>query len=414
MKKKLDIAKWEFLEKVRSKAFLISLILMPVLMVGFAILPGLLASKPDTRIYTLGVIDETRELLPTFSKKLEEKYRIENDLPNYVIRNLWIGGDLNAVRQEAVQLVAKGEIYGFLYIPSDVMLNGKVEYRAENVSNFRIAERLSRTLEETLTEKKLIAAGFDASLIKELRTRIDLRSLKITEGGEEKESGFLQTFFGAYIFIMMLLFMVLSSGQLLIRSVVEEKTNRVMEVLLSSCSANDLMVGKILGLSALGLFQVAIWSLIGIALSLQLGTNIVAVEYLWLLAVYFVLGYLLYAAIFVGAGAPVTTEQEAQQITTYVSMTLVFPIVLAVPATQNPDSILIKVLSFIPFMTPSFMLLRISVQLPPVWEIVGTLVLLAVSVVVAMWGAGKIFRVAILSYGKRPTIPEMVRMLRTR
>jgi ABC-2 type transport system permease protein len=129
--------------------------------------------------------------------------------------------------------------------------------------------------------------------------------------------------------------------------------------------------------------------------------------------VYFALGYLMYAAIFVAAGSPVTTEQEAQQITSYVSLTLVFPIVLAVPAMQNPDSMLIKILTFFPLMTPAFMLLRIPIQMPETWEILTTIGLLLVSTLFCMWAAGKIFRIAILVYGKRPSLGELYHWLRT-
>jgi ABC-2 type transport system permease protein len=122
---------------------------------------------------------------------------------------------------------------------------------------------------------------------------------------------------------------------------------------------------------------------------------------------YFLLGYFLYAGIFVAAGAPVTTEQEAQQITSYVSLMLVFPIVLAVPAMQNPDATYIRVLSFIPLLTPAFMVLRMPIQMPPMWEILATLGLLAASVVGIMWVAGKIFRIAILVYGKKPSFRQL-------
>jgi ABC-2 type transport system permease protein len=249
--------------------------------------------------------------------------------------------------------------------------------------------------------------------VRNLTTDIDIRAIKVSGEGEESESGFLETFFSAYVFIMMLMFLVLTSGQLLIRSVVEEKSSRVIEVLLSSCSANDLMMGKILGLSGLGLLQILIWGVIGLAISLKFGSATVPPVNFLLLFVYFLLGYLLYAAIFVGAGSPVTTEQEAQQITTYVSLTLVFPIVLAVPAMQNPDSTLIKVLTFIPILTPAFMLLRISIQMPPTWEILTTIGILLMFTTFCMWAAGKIFRIAILVYGKRPTTGELIRWIRT-
>jgi ABC-2 type transport system permease protein len=173
------------------------------------------------------------------------------------------------------------------------------------------------------------------------------------------------------------------------------------------------MVGKILGLSGLGLLQIFVWGLIGMGFAMKSGANIFAIDQLLLSAVYVVLGYLLYSAIFVAAGSPVTTEHEAQQITQYVTLILVFPMVLAIPATQNPDSMLIKVLSFIPLLTPAFMIMRIPIQMPALWELLTTIVLLIVSGVFMMWAAGKIFRTAILVYGKRPTIPELIRWIRT-
>lgn len=413
MKKKFDIAKWEFLEKVRSKAFLVSLVLMPAIMVGFGVLPTLFASKGDDSSVVIGIIDETGMLLNSLAEKLDQKYRLPNDSPNYVLRNLGTDGTLENRRRNANQMVSTGVIEGYFYIPSEVLEKGVVEYRSENVANIRVVERFSRSIEEVILEKRLVEKGLGVNFLKEVGTKIDIKSLKIS-GEEERESGFLQTFFGAYLFIMMLMFMVLTSGQLLIRSVVEEKSNRVIEVLLSSCSPSDLMVGKILGLSGLGLLQLFIWLMIAAAISVKVGANILDVDHLFLMLVYFILGYLLYAAIFVGAGSPVTTEQEAQQITTYVSLTLVFPIILAVPAMLNPDATLIKILTFIPLLTPAFMLLRLTIQTPPAWEIVTTLSILLVSVVGAMWLAGKIFRVAILAYGKRPTIPELFKLIRTK
>jgi ABC-2 type transport system permease protein len=182
---------------------------------------------------------------------------------------------------------------------------------------------------------------------------------------------------------------------------------------LSSCSANDLMTGKILGLSGLGILQVLIWGIIGIAVTLQLhGATIFASENLLLSFVYVVLGYLFYSGIFVAIGSPVTTEQEAQQATSYVSLCLVLPIVIAFPVMQNPDSMMVKVLSYIPLLTPTLMAMRIAIQMPPLWEILATIGLLIFSSMFMMWVAGKIFRTAILVYGKRPTIPELIRWIR--
>lgn len=410
----LVVAKWEFLEKIKSKAFLFSLVLLPVIMVVFGFLPALIASQTEEEAVAIGIIDESNQILPALEHRLREKYRLENGEPVYVLQNITtLGSDDEQRKALATIMVAGDEIEGYFSIPTSVFDSGKVEYRAENVGNFRVVERFSRTMEEIIVAKRLSERGYDPELVRKLTTSVDVKALKVTSAGKESESGFMETFFSAYIFIMMLMFMVMTSGQLLIRSVVEEKSNRVIEVLLSSCSSQDLMVGKILGLSGLGLLQILIWGVIALAISMKTGASVVSPEHILLLLVYFLLGYLMYSAIFVGAGSPVTTEQEAQQITTYVSLMLVFPIVLAVPAMQNPDSPLIKVLTFIPLLTPAFMLMRIPIQMPPTWEILATIAILLCFTALCMWAAGKIFRIAILVYGKRPSLGELSRWIRT-
>jgi ABC-2 type transport system permease protein len=411
--KYLEVAKWEFLEKVKSKAFIISLVLMPFIMVLFGVLPGVLASKQDDKPSLVGMIDETNELVAPLSKRLDEKYRIGRERPNYIIRNLTSRDQpFESLKKGANTLVAEGEIEGYFHIPKTVFDSGKVDYRAKNVGNVRLQERFSRTIEEIIVGKRFAARGLDTAMIKKLMADIDIRSIKVNDRGEEKESGFLETFFSAYIVIMMLMFLIMTSGQMLIRSVIEEKSNRVIEVLLSSCSAKDLMTGKILGLSGLGILQMLIWGVIGLAVSMKTSASLFTPEYLLISLVYFILGYLLYSAIFVALGSPVTTEQEAQQITTYVSLMLVLPIVLAMPAMMNPDAWWIRVMSFIPLFTPSFMVLRIPIQMPPTWELLSTMALLAVSAFGMMWAAGKIFRIAILVYGKRPTFAKLFQWVR--
>ena len=408
-----QIARWEFVEKVRSKAFLISLVLLPLIMVVFGVLPGFLASKEDEKPLTVGIIDETGKLFDELNKRVDEKFKLKGGVSNYILKDLKKDGEgIDEERRQATQLLASDKLEGYFEIPASVFDSGKVVYRAQNVGNVRIQERFSRTIEEVIVEGRLRGQGLDPDKIKKLLASIDVKSVKVNGKGEEKESGFLETFFSAYIVIMMLFFLVMTSGQLLIRSVLEEKSNRVMEVLLSSCSARDLMVGKILGLSGLGILQMLIWGTISMGIALKTGSNFFSPDYLLLSVVYFVLGYLLYAAIFVTAGSPVTTEQEAQQITSYISLMLVFPIVLAVPVMQNPGSLFVRILTYIPLLTPTFMVLRMPIQMPATWEFLVTIPLLIVSVVVMMWVAGKVFRVAILSYGKRPSIRELVRWVR--
>lgn len=404
--------KWEFTEKVKSKAFLISLVLMPVIIVAFGVLPALLVGKPDSEPISIGVYDKTGLIADSLSTRLDAKYKLPNGVPNYLIRKIGKEKNIIDAKSEAMGLIASGRIEGYYHIPASALDSGKLEYRGKNVGNIKLQERLNRTIEEVITEYRLSKAGFNPSFIRKLSIDVDVKSIKINEKGEENEAGFMETFYTSYILVMMLMFLVMTAGQLLIRSFVEEKSNRVIEVLLSSTSPMDLMIGKVLGLSALGLFQVGIWLLIGMAIALKTGSKFFLADNLMLSLVYFVLGHLFYTSIFIGAGSPVNTEQEAQQLTSYISLAMVFPIVLAFPAMQNPDSLLLKVLSFIPIFTPTFMLLRLPIQMPAWWEIAGTIALLIVSNIVTLWVASKIFRIAILSYGKRPGLKVLLRWLK--
>ncbi|RPI73224.1 MAG: ABC transporter permease, partial [Ignavibacteriales bacterium] len=202
------------------------------------------------------------------------------------------------------------------------------------------------------------------------------------------------------------------SGGMLIRSLVEEKSNRLIEIIISSCTPNELLTGKILGLSALGLTQIFIWIVLGITLT---GSAVVppeAFRNVIPILIYFILGFIFYTSLFVGIGSIVTSEQEAQQITTYLSFLLVLPIIFVLPALENPDALYIKILSYIPFTLPSFMMLRLNISPIPEWEILSTFLIMIISIYLMISISAKIFRIGILSYGKRPTLKELVQWLK--
>ena len=169
------------------------------------------------------------------------------------------------------------------------------------------------------------------------------------------------------------------------------------------------MAGKVLGLSGLGLTQMSVWVVIGIVVAAGLGVEIVTPGRAALLAMYFVLGYLFYAAVFIAAGSPLTTEQEAQQVTSYLVILLIIPVALAFPVLQSPDAPWVRILTFVPMLTPTMMALRIPIQTPPWWEVLLTVGVLAAAIWAAMVIAGRIFRIAILSTGKTPTVKEVAR-----
>jgi ABC-2 type transport system permease protein len=416
MNKALAVARWEYVEKIKSKAFLISLFLMPLIMVAMGVIPTLLATRADTEPRIIGIIDETKELTQLLSAKFEEKYKLTDGKPNYIFRNIGTEPilDISEAKKEGDKLVISEAIEGYVILRSSINTDTTFEYRSQNVGNFKITERLSRTIRDIVVEKKLKAEGLNPEFIRKLTSNIDIKSVKISQGGEEEEAGFEKVFFSAYIFVMMMMFLVMTSGQLLVRSMVEEKSNRVVEVLMSSCSAKDLMVGKILGLSGLGFTQIGFWALIGITIALKFSIALISLTHALLLLVFFVLGYLFYAAIFVAAGSPLSTEQEAQQVTSYLMLIFIIPLIIAMPVMQDPNTTLVTVLTFIPLLTPTMMALRIPIQMPSAAEIIGSMVVLGLSTVFMMWAASKIFRTAILAYGKRPSIKEIISLLKVK
>ncbi len=414
MNKILAVAQWEFIEKVKTKAFIIGLFMTPLIMSIFIVIPSLLADKGDEKTKLFGVIDRTNLLTQPINDRLLEKYTLGKGIPNY--RLIEIGkaaDDLEHLKIIGTGMMASGEIEGYFVLPGDVFEHGTIEYRAENVGNARDQNRFSKVLEDIIIDQRLKSGGYDAVTIRGLMTDVEVKTFKVSKTGDEKESGFMETFFTGYIFIMMLMFLVLSSGQMLIRSVIEEKANRIVEVLVSSCSSQELMSGKIIGLSLLGLTTVAFWAFMLVAVNMATPVPFVTVDNLALLMLYFILGYFMYVGIFIIAGSTVSTEQEAQQMTGYITIFLVLPIAFAVPVMFNPDSMLVKILSQIPLLTPTMMALRFSIQTPAWWEIALSLTTLLLTIYGLMWIAGKVFRIGILITGKKPSMKEIYGWLKT-
>jgi len=404
IKKIFAVARWEFIEKVKTKAFIISLVVTPVFIILMSVVPTLLMSKPDTTTTRIGIIDENGEFASVLNKELYEKFKLPDGKPNYEVVPIPKTG-----HDRANKMVLQEQISSYIVIDSGITHTRKFEYVSQNVSNFKEIERLQSAVKDIVVSNELQRNGVNPGLVKEISKPINLETVKLSKTGtvEKAEAG--SGFLIGYAFIFVLALFILTSGQLLVRSVVEEKSNRIVEVLLSSLTADEIMIGKILGLSLLGLTQLAVWASIGVAFAGQLAAFISIPDNIWWEVVFFVLGFFFYSSIFVMAGAPVTTEQEAQQATQYVSMLLFFPIIFAFLVIQNPNASYLKVISLIPLLTPTMMAFRIPVQSPETWELVAGAAILLVSIYFCMIAAGRIFRIGILVYGKRPTMRELVR-----
>ncbi len=411
MKKILTIALWEFTEKIKAKSFIIFMVIFPLVLIGIGVLPSLLMDKDSDTTTRVGILDEKNVYTESVIDHLSH-YKLSDSLPRYAIANYY-KPELSAEEmvKAADKEVTDKLIPGYIHIKY-VDDKPQLEYRSESMGSFNDLGNYENAVNGAFTSDNLTKKGLNAEEVQGLISDLNIKSVKLQKEGEAKESNFLTTFFTAYAFIMLLMLMVMMSGGLLIRSLVEEKSNRIMEVLLSSSSSDQLLAGKIIGLGMLGLFQIFVWGIVAVAM---LGGNFLQPEMFQnfgYLLLFFLLGYMLYTAIFVGIGSSVTTEQEAQQITSIVSILLVMPVIFATQIIQNPNTLFVKVLSYFPLTSASIMLLRMNVQKPELWEILLVIAILLVSIYIVVKISAKIFRIGVLSYGKRPSMKELMQWIK--
>lgn len=412
MKKILAVARWEYIEKVKTKAFIISLIITPLIIISFSILPSLLFRDEMPKTEIIGIIDTSAVYFDLLEEEFKE-YTLPDGNPNYILINMaFQNKNYEELLETANKNIQKNLIEGCLIIHQSETDSIYAEFRSTSIGNFKSVGRFEDALSSIRLKKKLIQEGIDTKIIEYFQDRVSVEQLKVEESGKVSSKDFLTTFFVSIIFILLLMMMVVYSGQMLVRSMIEEKSSRLIEMLVSSSTPDELLTGKIIGLSLLGLTQISIWVMIG--LSLLAGALIPpsAFDNVLPMLVYFLLGFLFYTSLFVGIGSTVNTEQEAQQITTYLSLTLMLPVVIAMPAIQNPDFLMIKIFSYIPLTTPTVMLLRLNVESVSSLEIVLTISILIVSIIVVTKVSAKIFRIGILAYGTRPSIKELIEWIK--
>ena len=412
MKKIITISMWEYLEKVKTKAFIISLIVTPLLIIAVTLLPSLLIREDSPKVEVIGILD-TSGIYFNYLEEVFQKYELPDGQRNYVLVNLY---KTNQTYEELLRTADKNVIdnliSGYLIIEHTKKDSLIAEYRSNLFGNFKVVGRFEEALNYFNTRNLLETAGIQSALLEKIQQRTIIQQKKISEDGRVSDLDFLTTFFLSVIFILLLMMMVVYSGQMLVRSMIEEKSSRLIEMLVSSSTPDELLTGKILGLSLLGITQILIWVLIGFSLIASSLLPITAFNNIIPMLLYFILGFLFYASLFVGIGSTVNTEQEAQQITTYLSMILMLPVVIAMPAIQNPDFIVTKVFSYIPLTIPTVMLLRLNVQNVTDFEIFISLIIMVISIFMVTKVSAKLFRIGILSYGNKPTIKEIFQWIK--
>lgn len=408
MSKSLVIARWEFLERIKRKSFIISMILMPLLVVAFSLLPSFLINQGGNYPLPLGIIDLTDKYNKQFIDELNQNV-LPDGQPTFLSFNLTRKGmDKSSFLDFGDKQVLSDFLIGYVIIEEEKSI--ELTLRTNDIFSL---EKLN-IIEEAFNRAAIKVNG---NIINLPQNQIDLLSAKITKIKSsyidaESEEDILKSFLNSYLFIILLVTMILFSGGMFVRSLVVEKSNRIIELILSSCTSKQLLLGKILGLSFFGLFQLVIWMVIGIILHKTNTLNLLAIQNLEYQLLFFVLGYVFYSAIFIGLGSIVSVDHEAQQLTGALSIFLIFPIILAVEIIRAPNSLLAIFLSYFPLTSVPIMLLRLNTTEPGIWEILSVILVLFFSLYLVILISSKLFRFGILKTGKRATYKEIITWLK--
>lgn len=423
MDKIFAILKREYLERVRTKSFLIATFFGPVLMAVLLILPAWLATKTriSTDVANVVVIDASG-----------------TDLGDRVAKQLSRNGGSAEVRAVAPREVAAAESLatqevvakkreGYLIIGQETASGERARYAGRNASTLPDMRFVEESIEQSVRNSRFEAAGLDGQQVQAMSdVRLSLGTVRLSERG--RGSAGRENVALAYVIALLLYMSIVLYGQSIMLSVIEEKTQRVAEVVVSAVRPSQLLAGKVLGVGAVGLTQQLIWVLSGILLvkfqapimqAMGLGAAPVAVPSVSLgtaliFLVFFVLGFTFFTTLFAAAGSMVSSTQDAQQVATPLTMLIIPSILLLTPVLLEPNGVLSRVVTMIPFTAPILMPVRMSLTSVPWFEVLGSIAIMLLTCLAAIWVAARIYRVGVLMYGKKPSMSEVARWIRAR
>jgi ABC-2 type transport system permease protein len=441
------VVRREYLERVKTKAFWISTLLVPVFLAAVMIIPAWLAARGGGT-FNVAVLDFTGRFADPIRVELDDMLSaptnaatdaledsgmvtgeqaetigdtVKESILTLTLVPLVTAGEPDTVREAAKDRVQSGEFDGLLVIPATLPDEGDAEYVSPNVSAFQMLSVLERSVSKVMVTARLTAAGLDPEEVGTLTKRVDLKTMKLGAKGQETyDRG--QGFMISYVFMMIIYMTVLMYGIYVMRGVLEEKSSHIVEVIISTIKPFELMLGKIIGIGCVGLTQFLLWSLLMVAISAPGAAAAIGMGGLELPAVpavqivffvvYFVLGFLLYGTLYAGIGAAFDTEQEAQNFQGAITMFLVVPLVLMMYILNQPDAPLSVVLSLVPFFTPMLMFLRMTLTQVPAIQLAASVVIMSGTILAAAWLVGKIYRVGILMHGSKPKLKDLWRWIR--
>jgi len=424
------IARREYLERVRTRSFMIMTVLTPLLMGGLTIGPGLLMARMSHHSKHIVVVASDQQMGETIKGQLLHADKESRDNAEAARKSSMkrtpppppeLTVDIDTAisdehRAELTKRVEGKDIDGVVWASNEALKSRKVPFITRDTSSFIENAELQQSISQSVTRHALQARGLSEQEIQDV-----FRPVKLdVEDAAGKSGSNPQVVIVTSIVMVMILYMsLLLYGINVMRAVLEEKTSRIMEVMLSVARAKEMMAGKILGVGAVGLTQIAIWGAVAllyivpnaIAMRGQLQSVLSPGLLVWF-AVFYLLGFSLYSTMYAAMGAMVNSEQEAQQLQFIAVIPLVAAVAVMFSVAQLPSSSLAVWFSMIPFTSPLIMFMRIAVQAPPLWQILLSVALLAGTIYALVLLCAKIYRVGILMYGKRPTLPEILKWLK--
>ena len=426
MRKIYLIVAREFTERARKKSFIVTTLLMPLFMIGMMVAPSLMMLYGGSEQKQVVVIDKTGFVAERMVSSEEVVFSQQNNL----------------TKEEACQIYnAESGIFGILYINEDVSESGNVQFITNSSSSLMLEELIESQLKNIIEREKLKERynidNLD-QMLADVATPIVLNTFENNGTGNEEEMEITSAGINYILGIVlgMLLYMVIIIyGQMVLTSVVEEKSSRVIDVMVTSCSPFQLMMGKILGIASVALTQIAIWAVLIISASKFLipalfSADVAATSdmmlqgvmgtlgdtgYITMLFAYLALfilgGFLLYASLYAAAGSAVDSVQDGQQFNTIIMMPIILAMIVMMSVFNDPNSPIAFWASMIPFTSPVVMIARIPFGIPT-WEIVVSLVVLYLSFVLTTWLSAKIYRIGIFMHGKRPSWSELAKWIK--
>ena len=402
----LLITRREYLERVRTKTFLITTLVTPAMMLGFILLPDFFMTMKTGESKTIVVVSDDDTLANAFKTDLERtketKYEVALD-----------SNPTPAERAKLDSKVAAREIDGYVWLTRAALISGTLEFYARSASNFQVIDQIQHASSLAAIQQRLDAGGIHNLDTAALTRALEIRTVEIGRGAADPE----KLFAAATLFVLILYMTVVVHGVAVLRSVQEEKNTRIMEVILAVVTPKELMAGKILGVGAVGLTQILVWAFLALGLALA-GIGPTGGHELYVtpamgffFVVFYLLGFLLYSALAAALGAVVNSEEEAQQLQFFLVAPMIMALLVMGIILSDPSSTASVVLSMVPFFAPVLMYLRILLEQPPAWQLALCITILIASIYAALNASARIYRIGILMYGKRPTLPEIMRWI---